>query len=345
MSSDLEREIYEQPAVLRRMLSGREKVAATASAWADDDRINSVLIAARGTSDNAARYGQYLLGAYNQLQVGLATPSLFSRYGRPPKLKGMLVGAISQSGRSPDVVGVVAEANRQGQPTFAITNDVESPLATEADATIDLMAGRERSVAATKTYTTSLAAIASLSVGMSSDDRATELDAIPGVVAETIDMVVASIQPPDWLVNASSCVVVSRGFNYSTAYETALKIKELTALPTEAYSSADFLHGPIAAVRAGVPTILIAPTSVMTDDLAEVAQRVKAQQSPLVVISDDASMLETADVGIALPRNVPEWLSPLNAIIPGQVMAWKLAVARGMDLDQPEGLQKVTETH
>lgn len=343
--SSLESEIREQPAALRRLLEREpDRIRDHAARWEARGDVTGVLLAARGTSDNVARYAQYVLGAHNGLHVGLATPSLFTRYRRPPRLDGLLVGAISQSGRSPDVVGVLQEANGQGRPTFAITNDPESPLAIEADATIDLHAGPERSVAATKTYTTSLAGIAALSVAMDGGRRADELEAVVGQVEASVDRAMEAVVPPDWLVEAPACAVVGRGFNYATAFESALKIKELTGIAAEAYSSADLLHGPIAAVRPGVPAVLVAPSGVVADDLVEVAHRLRDRPAKLVVISDDPATLALGDLQLPLPRDVPEWLSPLTAVVPGQVLAWRLAVARGMDADQPVGLQKVTET-
>lgn len=342
----LETEIREQPAALQHLLDAETDPARRfVDQWRGRGDVTSVLLAARGTSDNVARYAQYVLGAANALQVGLAAPSLFTRYRRPPRLDGMLVGAISQSGQSPDVVEVLTEASNQGRPTFAITNDPGSPLAEQADAVIGLHAGVERSVAATKTYTTSLAAIALLSVSIDDTDRADDLARVPGQVADGLDRALTDVEVPAWLTDASACAVVGRGYNYSTAFETALKIKELTGLAAEPYSSADFLHGPIAAVRHGVPAVLVVPSGVVASDVAEVADRLQERGTKLVVVSDDPAMLERADLPLSLPPDVPEWLSPLTAIVPGQVLAWRLAVARGLDVDRPEGLQKVTETH
>jgi glutamine---fructose-6-phosphate transaminase (isomerizing) len=345
-ASSLEREIREQPDTIRRLLSAEtDRLAELAARWAAQNDIHALLLAGRGTSDNAARYAQYVFGAHNRLQVALATPSLFTRYGRPPRLTGFLVGAISQSGRSPDIVSVIAEARRQYRPTVVVTNDGSSPLAAASDAVVLLHAGTEHSVAATKTYTASLAAIAAISLAHTPDpDRSAQLASMPERVAEAIGQAWTDVTIPDWLVDAQACVVVGRGFNYATAFETALKLKELTGIAAEPYSSADLLHGPVAAVSWRTPVVLIAPSGEVSEDLGAVATRLRERGARLVVVSDDEVLLESADLPLRLPSDVPEWLSALTAVIPGQVLAWRLAAARGLDVDRPEGLAKVTET-
>ena len=344
--SMLEAEIAAQPTAVRDLLEAEaHRVDRLAARWRARGDLTGVMLAARGTSDNAARYGQYVLGAYNQLPVALATPSLFTRYQRPPRLDGLLVVAVSQSGRSPDVVGVLAEANRQGRPTLAITNDASSPLALEADALIGLHAGDERAVAATKTYTTSLGAIALLSVSLGDDDgRRAELAGVPDALEAAVAGALAAVDVPAWLRDAPACAVIGRGYNYATAHEIALKLKELTGLAAEAYSSADFLHGPVAAISWDVPVLLIAPTGVVFDDLAGLVDALRDRGASLVIVSDDAELLDRADLPLPVRAGTPEWLSPFPCVVPGQVLAWRLADARGLDVDRPAGLQKVTET-
>jgi glutamine---fructose-6-phosphate transaminase (isomerizing) len=341
----LETELGDQPDALQRLLDAeRERVDELARGWRSRGDVHGVLLAARGSSDNAARYAQYVLGARNALQVALATPSLFSRYHRTPRLTGLLVGAISQSGRSPDVVAVLAEAKRQGRPTVAVTNDAGAPLALEADAVIELHAGAERSVAATKTYTASLGAVALVSTSLD-EGTAGELEAVPGQLRSAIDRSIAETHVPDWLADVGVVTVIGRGYNYATAFEVALKIKELTGIAAEPYSSADFLHGPVAAASWRTPVVLIAPSGVVTGDVIAIADRLRDRGARLVVISDDETALARADLPLPLPTGVPEWLSPFTAVVPGQVLAWRLADIRGLDVDRPPGLQKVTETH
>lgn len=343
-STNLYREIHEQPAVLARLLVEERETAAALAAEIQRRGVDHVVIAARGTSDNAARYAQYLLGAHNGLSVGLATPSLFSIYQQPPRFGNALVMGISQSGKSPDIVSVLAEAQRQGALTAAITNFPQSDLGRASDFVLKLHAGEEKSVAATKTYTTSLAAIALLSAVLSGDDaRLAALDQIPGVAAQAlalpgIDRVAERYR------YMSACVAIGRGFNYCTAFELALKLKELTYTVVEPYSSADFLHGPLALLSDGFPMVVVAPSGRMLPEIRSFMATAKERAAELVVISDDAEALGMARVPLALPAGVPEWLSPLVAILPGQLFAMHLAHTRDYDPDRPRALRKVTET-
>ncbi|HZY41364.1 MAG TPA: SIS domain-containing protein [Anaerolineae bacterium] len=345
MTSILQAEINEQPLAVRRFLTAE---SATADRLVRDLRphnIQYVLIAARGTSDNAARYAQYVLGAYNHLQVALATPSLYTLYGTPPDLRGALVVGISQSGRSPDIVSVLAAGRAQGRPTLAITNVPDSPLAQAADWVLPLGCGVERAVAATKTYTTSLAALALLSTAFSGDaPRRAELARVPDWMSQTLSGVESVLPRVERYRYVGRSAVIGRGFNYATAFEVALKVKELTRVVTESYSSADFLHGPISVLEQGFPLIVVAPGGQTLGDLATFAVEAKRRGAELIVISDDEALLQQAQLPLALPAGVPEWLSPLVAVLPGQLFAMHLAAAKGLNVDQPVGLTKVTET-
>jgi glucosamine--fructose-6-phosphate aminotransferase (isomerizing) len=344
-STNLYREIHEQPGVLTQVLLEEREATEALAAEIKRRRIDHVFIAARGTSDNAARYAQYLLGAVNRMPVGLTTPSLFSIYQQPPRFGNALVLGISQSGKSPDIVSVVAEARRQGVLTAAITNSPQSDLGQAADFVLSLHAGEEKSVAATKTYTSELAAIALLSTLLSEDaDMARDLERVPGLVAQALSAPNQLDRVVERYRYMTSCVVIGRGFNYSTAFEMALKMKELTYIVVEPYSSADFLHGPLALIAQGFPVIIIAPSGRMLPEMKEFMATAKEREAELVVISDDAEALAMARVPLALPRGVPEWLSPLVAIVPGQLFAMYLAHTRDFDPDRPRGLRKVTET-
>ena len=227
--SDLHREIHEQPDVTARLLQRERENAGALAAEMQRRGIGGVVIAARGTSDNAARYAQYLLAAANGLVVGLATPSLFTVYKTPPRFGNLLVMGISQSGKSPDIVSVIAEGKGQGALTAAITDFPDSDLGRTADYVIDLSAGEENSIAATKTYTAELAAIALLSVALGGDaGRSEMLDKIPGQVAQALEVQNQIAQVAERYRYMQSCVVVGRGYNYATAFELSLKLKELT---------------------------------------------------------------------------------------------------------------------
>jgi glucosamine--fructose-6-phosphate aminotransferase (isomerizing) len=236
------------------------------------------VIAARGTSDNAGRYAQYLLGAVNGLMVTLATPSLYSIYKRPPRFGNALVLGISQSGKSPDIVSVLAEARRQGALTAAITNFPHSDLGRQAEHVIALHAGEERSIAATKTYTTSLAAIAALSAAIADSDAAMQpaLAAMPDQLADTLALSPEIGRMAERYRYMRDCVVLGRGFNYATAFELALKMKELTYTIAEPYSSADFMHGPLALIEHGFPAIVAAPSGVVLPEMQEFIRTLKA---------------------------------------------------------------------
>lgn len=342
--SILYKEIHQQPAVISDLLTAESKnVAQIANTIRG--KFKYVVIAARGTSDNAARYAQYLFGVHNQLQVALATPSLFTLYDTPPNLEGALVVGISQSGQSPDIVSVLAEGKRQGCPTLAITNETASPLAQTAHHVIPLHAGAEKAVAATKTYTSSLAALALLSCYLQEgDDRLEQLHQIPQIMQTALANLNAVIGRTERYRYMEHCAVIGRGFNYSTAFEIALKVKELTRVVAEPYSSADFRHGPIATVTQGFPLIMVAPAGAVSKDMADLIVHLKRLNAEMILISDDEQLLDGARLGLGIPPGLSEWLTPLVSVLPGQLFALNLALARGLSPDHPEGLHKVTET-
>ena len=344
--SYLYHEIHQQPESLARLLS-REAEAVQALAQAMGDRqIDNVVIAARGSSDNAGRYAQYLLGAHNRLPVALTTPSLFTIYRRPPLFgPRTLVLGISQSGKSPDIVAVVAEARRQGLLSAAVTNAPDAPLARAADHVIALHAGEERSIAATKTYSGELLAMAMLSAYLSQDaQHLAALSHVPDLVARTLEMNRSAGAVAERYRYMDDCVVIGRGFNYATAFEIALKLKELTYTIAEPYSSADFLHGPLALIQHGFPVLVIAPSGALRDEMYTFLSRLREREAEILCISDNDTTLALARKQLPLPTGTPEWLSPLVAVVPGQLFAMHLAAARDYDPDHPRGLRKVTET-
>lgn len=345
-SSHLSREIQEQPAVLRAVLE-QEMAAVQALAEAIRQRApRYVVLAARGSSDNAARYGQYLFGAFNGISTALATPSLFTLYQRPPSLEDALVIGISQSGQSPDIVSVLAEGQRQGALTAAITNDGDSPLAQAAQHTLGLHAGPERSVAATKTYTSSLMVLAMLSAAWASDaERLAALTQVPAWVEAVLEGLPAVLRAAERYRYMETCVVTGRGFNYATAFEIALKLKELTYIMAEPYSSADFRHGPVAVVEQGFPVLAVIPEGKAAPDMLAFVQGLQERAPELLVISPLREALALAQTPLPLPAGIPEWLSPLAAVLPGQMLALGLTLAKGYDPDHPRGLRKVTLTH
>lgn len=339
-------EILEQPDVLDRLLRAESDNVARVAAWLRGRDVRFVVVAARGTSDNAARYAQYLWGARNRLLVALAAPSLFGPYEAPPALDAALVVAVSQSGQSPDVVSVLAEARRQGRPTIAVTNDPDSPMAAEADEVIALHAGEEQAVAATKTYTAELIAVAMLSAALAEDESMRSTMArLPELVGETLDQS-SRIEPlAQALRDLDRAAVLGRGFNLCTAFEWALKLQEMSEVLAQPFSAADFEHGPVAVVEPGFPVFAVLPPGPVHDDIEALALRLRDQRGArLLVISRADQRLDHAVPSITLPASVPEWLSPIPAIVGGQLFSYHLAVAKALDPDRPRHLRKVTRT-
>ena len=348
-NSRLEREIREQPEALERLLAAvQDDVAPIAAAIARRPP-SFALIAARGTSDNAARYAQYVFGGRLGLPVALAAPALTSVYGSESQLtiREALVIGISQSGQSPDIVAVLEAARSHGSPAVAITNDLASPLADAADFVIDLRAGEERAVAATKTYTTSLAAIAALAAAIGGRDGAPDdaepLRAIPDLMAEAIALAFADVPALDDHRSARHVLAVGRGVNLATACETALKVRELCAVVAEGFSPADLLHGPIAATLPGTPALVTAFAGPARESIEDVVAALEQRSAEVTVITDRPGIVGRHSI-LRTPPVAQEWLTPLVAVVPGQVYALRQAVLRGRDVDQPVGLTKVTST-
>jgi glutamine---fructose-6-phosphate transaminase (isomerizing) len=342
-------EILAQPEALRRQLPAPADGLEALAGRLRGDPVESVVIAARGTSDHAAIYGQYVLGVRNGLSVGLATPSVVSLYGAEPRVGRSLVVGISQSGASPDIVAVVASARRQGAATLAITNDPASPLARESEFVLNLAAGPELAVAATKTYTASLLAIARLSVALDPEpEAAAALAVIPDAVAaalavepEVESIARALAAEPGGL---DRCVIVGRGYEYATAREWALKLKELARVFADPYSSADFRHGPIALVQQGIPVLVLAPTGEPAEGQRQLLRDLRDRDVETVVASDDPEALALGRWSITIPASVPEWLRPIVSIVPAQLFAYHATLARGLDPDAPRYISKVTRT-
>jgi glucosamine--fructose-6-phosphate aminotransferase (isomerizing) len=339
-------EIGEQPAALRRLLSDERESILRVAGVLRERRVDSLLIAARGSSDHAAIYAQYVFGARHRLPVALATPSLITLYGVEPRFGQAAVIGISQSGASPDVVAVVKAARRQGAPTIAITNVTDSPLAAVAELVIDLRAGVEAAVAATKTYTAELAAIALLSASLAGEAAAIEaIDDVPGAVEAALDLEPVVRSAAGAHAEMRACVVLGRGFGYATAREWALKVKELAHVVADPYSAADFQHGPLALLEPGFPVLAVAPSGVAEAGMVELLDRIRtAFEVDLVVMSDRDEALDLAAAPIRLPAGVPDWLMPIVSAVPAQLFAYHLAIAKGLDPDAPRHIRKVTLT-
>lgn len=342
----LHSEILEQPQRLAELLKNQRQTVEEVAREIKKRDVNYVMLAARGTSDNAGRYANYLLGSFNGLAVALAAPSLFTYYQTPPRMRNALVVGISQSGQSPDIVSVLEEGRKQGCLTLAITNMPESPITHVADFVLDICAGSELATAATKTYSAELMVLAMLSTSLSNDaKRWSELEQVAGWVDQVshLDESIGSAVQRYRYMN--QCVVLGRGFNYSTAFEWALKLKEMTYIEAEPYSSADFMHGPIAIVQGGYPVLAVVPQGKVYGSMLETLRQLKnTLNAELVVISNEPEALALAQVPIQIPADVPEWLTPLVSIIPAQLFAYHLTQVKGYDTEKPRVIHKVTET-
>jgi len=342
--SQLQNEIYAQPQVTQAVLAQRPVIRRVAQVIGQYQP-RFVMIAARGTSDNAARYAQYLFGIALGWPVALATPALGTLYHADIRLDRALVIGISQSGRSPDICDVVQRARAQGALTLAITNNPESRLAQSAEYHIDINAGAELSVAATKSYTNQLTSIALLVAALTNDatlDLA--LDDLPRLFDEVLALPQTTIDAAAELIaDAPAAISVGRGLHYATAFEAALKIKELSGLPVEPYSSADVLHGPVTIVEQGFPVLLTSDAGATQADIASLATRLHQQAARLLVVSNDSVHLQQATVALPMPA-CDQRVAPIIAIATWQRVAHASAGVRGRNPDAPQGLSKITET-
>jgi glucosamine--fructose-6-phosphate aminotransferase (isomerizing) len=342
----LREEIFEQPAILRQWLETQFDNARQIARAIRRRDIDFVFLAARGTSDHAGVYAQYLWGSVNRLPIAFAAPSLFTLYQGWPRLRHALVVGVSQSGQSPDVVSVIDEGRRQGALTLAITNDPSSPLAQAAEFTIDVHAGEEKAVAATKTYTAQLMAIAALSAAMTEDgDHLVALRRVPDTVEQSLALDGEAQRIAETHRALAQCVVLGRGYNYATAQEWALKLKELAYVFADPYSVADFQHGPMAIVERGFPVLAIAPCGAVLADLLTLLRRLRDErEAQLLVLSDSDEAIGLGHFALRLPADVPEWLTPIVSIVPAQLYCYHLTRAKGYDTEAPRIIRKVTLT-
>ncbi|MFI8102006.1 SIS domain-containing protein [Streptomyces sp. NPDC086023] len=339
-------EMDEQPAVLRRLLNeGAEAIRATAEAISQK-RPRFVLLAARGSSDHAALYAKYLLEVRLGLPCGLSSMSTTTAYGATPRLQDVLVITVSQSGGSPDLVASTQAARAAGAVTLAVTNNPDSALAAVSEHHVDVLAGPERALPATKTYTASLLALYLLAEGLRGGDGAARTAA---PVPELAERILARREEVRTLAAryrfAERMVITSRGFGYPTAREAALKLMETSYIPALAYSGADLLHGPLAMVDNVSPVIAVVTEGRGGEALRPVLDRLRGRGADLVVVGP-RPQVEAAAAGFVLPVDgLPEELQPVLEILPLQLLAYEVTLARGQDPDAPRALAKVTETH
>lgn len=343
--SYMQTEINEQPQALQALLDGETANSATIAAALRKKRPAVVLIVARGTSNNAGTYAKYLFGLVNGTIVALASPSLTTLYGASLDLSQAAVIGISQSGKSTDVVEVVQQAHKAGALTIGITNDGASPLASGVQYPIVLRAGVEKALPATKTYTASLTALAMLSAHLAGDrDLLDALHGLPAVVQSALTLAPVLAEAAQTLRGAGRIACLARGLNYATALEAALKLKETCYIGAEPYSTADFMHGPLAIIEPGFPALLFAPPGKAQPAMFDVAGALTTRGALPVIVARDAALLKLAAMPVAMPVDVDERLSPIPYAVAGQLFALHSSLARGLDPDAPRSLHKVTLT-
>ena len=335
-------DIAEQPGVFARLLDGENSAAiAGIAAEVARRRPRSVMFVARGTSDHAALYGAYLTEIRLGLPVASASPSAITLYGARPDFRDTLVVGVSQSGGSPDLTGVLSAARETGGLTLAVTNNPDSPLARAAELSIDVAAGHERAVAATKTYTAELLALLVLIEGIRAgdgrlpDDERAALDKLPQLAEDALADPAADALAQRYRF-ASRMVTTGRGYAYPTAREAALKLMETSYVSAQAFSAADLMHGPLAMIDPSVPVIAVV-SGRGGATMSDVLERLNGVQADVLRVGDAGGLPLVTD-------GVPEHLLPVLEILPLQRLAWRLALDRGVDPDRPRGLAKVTST-
>jgi glutamine---fructose-6-phosphate transaminase (isomerizing) len=340
-------DIADQPAGFARLLQPEHAaaIAAVAAAVARR-RPRHVVFTARGTSDHAALYAAYLTEIRLGLPAGLASPSAITVFGARPDLSHALVVGVSQSGGSPDLCEVLRVAGESGALTVAVTNNPDSPLAGVAELTVDVAAGKERAVAATKTYTAELMALLMLVEGIRNGDGtlpAGERDALE-TLPELANQVLGDPTAADLAQRyrfAARMITTGRGYAYPTAREAALKLMETSYLPALSFSGADLLHGPLAMADPDVPVLAVVGDGPGGTAMRDVVARLGERRADVVAIGP--TDVPGATARIAVPRT-DERYAPLLDILPLQRLALALALARGEDPDAPRGLKKVTTT-
>jgi glucosamine--fructose-6-phosphate aminotransferase (isomerizing) len=337
-------EIAEQPMAIAATLAAlrplREQIAHLAL------NRRQILFVARGSSDNAAIYGRYLLEVHAGRTASMAAPSVATHYRRDLDLSGALVVCISQSGQTGEIVQTQDWARRCGAATIAVTNVPGSPLALAADLALVTMAGRERAVPATKTFTTQLAAMAVLATALAADPMAldADLDRVPAEVERLIAHRVGVDEAVTLLARTNEVLVNGRGLAYAAAVETALKLEETCLRPVRGLSYADLRHGPIAIVDAQLVCVVVAAQDgPLIEGLTELLGDLRSRGALTIGIGGDSRFASAADVSVAGP-DLPEMVAPLGLVVAGQLVVERLALALGLNPDAPRGLNKVTQT-
>jgi len=337
-------EIAEQPAALERTIAEeRSKIAKLGQLLKTRD-IHLIVLVARGSSDNAALFGRYLLEITTGIPVSLSAPSVHTIYGAKLRLDHALVVGVSQSGEGEDINHVLESARAGGAYTIGITNEPGSSMTQVVDETLLTHGGRERSVAATKTFTGQMLLFYMLATELAKNPVPFSYETIPQFVASALEQKAAIAELVQRYVFMENCVVVGRGLAYANAYELALKLMETCYVVAERFSSADFLHGPVAMVERHFPVILFAPPGVMLPGVKNLIERLRELHADTLAITSDRDAATLCTRSILLSHEIDEFLAPIPYIVPGQLFAALLAEAKGLNPDAPRSLSKVTRT-
>lgn len=337
-------EIAEQPEALARTIREEAAKVRRLGESLKQREIDVIVLAARGSSDNAALFGRYLLEITTGIPVSLCAPSVHTLYRAKLDLKHALAIGVSQSGEGEDINCVLENAHASGAFTIGITNEPASSMAGLVDETLLMHGGRERSVAATKTFTGQMLLFYMLASALAKNDRAVDYQRIPDLTASALEQRPAIVELVQRYVFMENCVVVGRGLAYANAYEFALKLMETCYVVAERFSSADFLHGPVAMIERHFPVFLFAPPGVMLASTRELIGRLQELRADTVVITGDIDTAAMSSRAVIMSREIDEFRAPIPYIVPAQLFAALLAEAKGLDPDAPRSLSKVTRT-
>jgi glucosamine--fructose-6-phosphate aminotransferase (isomerizing) len=335
-------EIAEQPQVLERTIAAGQEQMIKLGDFLRSKDIDLIILVARGSSDNAALFGRYLLEVTTGIPVSLSAPSVFTLYNAKLRLKRAVVIGVSQSGEGVDINHVLEQAKAGGAFTIGITNEASSSMAAIADETLLIDAGREKSVAATKTYTGQMLYFYMLAHAVG--DKRLAYHKIPDYTQKALELESKVKEMVQRYIFMENCVVVGRGMNYGNSYELALKLMETCYVVAERFSSADFFHGPLAIIERRFPVILFAPKGVTQKGSVDLLNRLHELNADCLSITNDDQVSNLATHSIDLPGEIDEFLSPIPFIVPAQLFAAHLAEAKGLDPDAPRSLSKVTKT-
>lgn len=338
------KEIAQQPSVLEKTIKAESKKLNKIGKFLQNREIDFIILVARGSSDNAALFGRYLLETKCGIPVSLSAPSVYTLYKSKLNLNRALVVGVSQSGEGSDINQVLTKAKEYGAFTLGITNNNKSQITKTADETLLIQTGKEKSVAATKTYTGQMLHFYLLANALLAESNRIELEKIPEFANEALKLQMQVKELAERYTFMENCVVVGRGLNYGNSFELALKLMETCYVVAERFSSADFFHGPLAIVERRFPLIMFAPKGVTKKSNVDLLKRLKDLNADSFSITNDNQISRLSNRTLQMPTEINEYLSPIPFVIPAQLFAAYLSNTKGLNPDSPRSLSKVTKT-